>query len=73
MLDLALQDKKPVVVQVDALLFEQIGDVREVALAVVDVVITLVVLGCSARHLELTSWDHLVLVSFQILSTCNNT
>jgi hypothetical protein len=68
LLNLALKDEEPVVIKVDALFFEQICDVGEVALAVIDVVIAHVVLGCSPGHLKLTAWDHFVLVSLHILS-----
>ena len=52
-MSLDLQDEEAVVVEVDALALEQLGDLPEAALAVIDVVVRSVVPVCGARNSKL--------------------
>lgn len=54
-----LKNEKTVVIKVDALAFQQLGDFREVALLVVNVVVRAVVAVCSAGHSESRVWNTL--------------
>jgi hypothetical protein len=57
---LDLQDEEAVVVQVDALALEELGDLAEAALASVDVVVGRVVALCCTRDHELRVGHHFV-------------
>ena len=54
-----LKNEKPVVIKINALAFQQLGDFREVAFLVVNVVIGAIVAVCSAGHSELRVWNKL--------------
>jgi hypothetical protein len=62
LLDLALEDEEPVVVEVDAARLEQVGDVGERARVVVDEVFGRVVLVGHSRDDQRAVWHDFVLV-----------
>mmetsp|Transcript_42415 Transcript_42415/g.62376 ORF Transcript_42415/g.62376 Transcript_42415/m.62376 type:complete len:518 (+) Transcript_42415:2399-3952(+) len=66
-LNLALQNEEPVVIEVDARLFEQVSHLFVVAAAAVDVILVRVVRKSRPGHLEFTSLDDVVILAIFVL------
>jgi len=66
-LNLALQNEEPVVIEVDARLFEQVSHLFVVAAAAVDIILVGVVRKGRPGHLEFTSLDDVIILAIFVL------
>lgn len=54
-----LKNEKPVVVKINAFALQQLGDFREVAFLLVNIIVRAIVAMCSTGHSELGVWNKL--------------
>lgn len=54
-----LKNEKPVVVKINAFALQQLGDFREVAFLVVNIIVRAIIAVCSTGHGELGVWNKL--------------